>query len=216
MLIGGGACLFYRARLAAAGDPDFRVAPLDPETERLWLSKDLDFTGVFSGEAMELVPHLVVCDAAGHEYLEVEGVRLGFAQVGLVLDPERALETARTGEFETESGTVEFLVADPVTLFYLEKQALVQRRGQPGHSVDLALLHDYVAWEVVHAAERLLAGPESLSVGETRHWLALLTDAAHRAWEITRDPRLRRRLVVVGNGGGEMEATLVNLLELGA
>lgn len=213
VLIGGGACLFYRARLAAANDPDFRVAPLAPETEQLWLSKDLDFTGVFAGDAMELVPQFIVRDAAGREFLEVEGVRIGFAQVGLVLDPERALETARTGEFETESGLVEFLVVDPVTL-YLEKQALVRRRGQPGDSLHLALLHDYVTWEVTHAAERLLAGRESLSVGESRHWLALLTDGAHRTPEIIRDPRIRRRLGSVEKDGGTIEATLGKLLEL--
>lgn len=212
VLIGGGACLFYRARLAAANDPDFRVASLAPETEQLWLSKDLDFTGVFSDDAMQMVPQFIVRDAAGREFLEVEGVRLGFAQVGLVLDPERALETARTGEFETESGLVEFLVADPVTL-YLEKQALVQRRGQPGDTLHLALLHDYVAWEIATAAERLLAQSDSFSVGESRHWLALLTDAAHRVPEVIRDPRITRRLAGGRLGASEMARTVAQILE---
>lgn len=211
LLIGGGACLFYRARLAAANDRDFRVAHLAPETERLWLSKDLDFTGVFSGDAMELVPQFIVRDASGREFLEVEGVRLGFAQVGLVLDPERALETARTGEFETESGLVEFLVADPVTLF-LEKQALVARRGQPGDALHLALLHDYVVWEVTQAAERLLAGGESLSVGETRYCLALLTDTAYRAPGIARDQRIMQRLSGRGLAASDMARTVAQIL----
>ncbi len=211
LLIGGGACLFYRARLVAANDPDFRVAPLAPETERHWLSKDLDFTGVFSGDAMELVPQFIVRDSAGREFLEVEGIRLGFAQVGLILDPERALEMARTGEFETEGGLVEFLVADPVTL-YLEKLALVQRRGQPGDTLHLALLHDYVAWEVTGAAERVLAGGELLSVGETRHCIALLTDAAYRAPEIVRDPRIARRFPSRSLAPGEMARTVAQIL----
>lgn len=46
LLIGGAACLFYRARLYSVGDPDFQIPAAAPEAESLWLSKDLDFTGV--------------------------------------------------------------------------------------------------------------------------------------------------------------------------
>ncbi len=33
VLIGGGACWFYRATLQAAGDTDFRMPPVGPEDE---------------------------------------------------------------------------------------------------------------------------------------------------------------------------------------
>lgn len=211
LLIGGGACLFYRASLRQANDPDFRIPPLSPVNERLWLSKDLDFTGIFSGDAVELLPQMLVRGNDGREFIEVEGVRLGFAQVGLVLDPELAMETARTGEFEWEGETVQFLVADPVTL-YREKQALVERRNQPGDALHLALLGDYVAWEVTTAAERLLAGPEDLTVAESRELLAVLTDAVRRHPGIRRDPRIVQRLGTSLADSSELAVTLRSLL----
>jgi hypothetical protein len=215
LLIGGGACLFYRARLAAAGDPDFTVPTLAPEAEQLWLSKDLDFTGVFSGDALELIPQFVTRDSAGREFLEVEGVRLGFAQVGLTIDPERALETARTGEFEADGALVHFLVADPVTL-YREKQALVLRRNQPGDALHLALLHDYLAWEITVAAGELLTESTLLPVPEARLHTTLLTDASHRVPEILRDARIQSRLGQHLVATNEIAATVRGIFEAAA
>jgi hypothetical protein len=212
LLIGGGACLFYRATLRQADDPDFQIPLLAPETEQLWLSKDLDFTGIFSGDAVELLPHLIARDPDGREFIEVEGVRLGFAQVGLVLDPELAMETARTAEFEWEGETVQFLVADPVTL-YREKQALVERRNQPGDSLHLALLGDYVAWEITTAAERLLHPSEILPVTDSRELLAVLTDAARRLPGILHDPRIARRLAGALSQPTELATTIGRLLQ---
>ena len=210
-MIGGGACLFYRARLRQANDPDFSVPSLSLIHEQSWLSKDLDFTGIFSGDALELLPQMVVRDAAGREFLEVEGVRLGFAQVGLTLDPELALETARTGEFEWEGEPVQFLVADPVTLFR-EKQALVERRNQPGDTLHLALLGDYSAWEVTTAVERLLDPAQNLSVSEAREFLALVTDAVRRRPNVSLDPRVARRLGTLLTSPTELSATLRGML----
>lgn len=203
--------MFYRARLSSAGDSDFRIPATGAATEALWLSKDPDFTGVFSGDAMDLVPQFIARDSSGREFLEVEGVRLGFAQVGLVLDPERAMETARTREFEWNSGWVQFLVADPVTL-YLEKQALVLRRGQPGDRLHLEMLHDFVAWEATVAAESLLQRSADLSVAESRDALTLLTDAGRRTPEILRDPRMRRRVQAIEGTSAELRTTVDRIL----
>ncbi len=213
LLIGGGACLFYRARLRQADDPDFRVPSLSAENERLWLSKDLDFTGIFSGDAAELLPQMLVRGVDGREFIQVEGVRLGFAQVGLVLDPELAMETARIGEFERDGEPVQFLVADPVTL-HREKQALVERRNQPGDALHLALLGDYVAWEVTVAAERLLQPSDTLLVTESRELMALLTDVARRAPGILRDARISKRLQLGLSKRTELAATLSRLLQV--
>jgi len=43
ILIGGGACWFYREALKAAADPEFPVPSYDQHAEEIWLSKDLDF-----------------------------------------------------------------------------------------------------------------------------------------------------------------------------
>ena len=114
-MIGGAACWFYRHQLKKAGDPDFQVAPFAREKENQWLSRDLDFTGIFSQEALHLLPHLVV-EHKGRKHVEVDGVRLGFAQVGLTIDPEEALTNARVAAITVEGRVVEFLVADPLTV----------------------------------------------------------------------------------------------------
>jgi hypothetical protein len=56
LLIGGAAAWFYRVQLRKANDPDFRAASLSPETENRWLTRDLDFTGIFSEEVFAMLP----------------------------------------------------------------------------------------------------------------------------------------------------------------
>ena len=80
LLIGGAACWFYRNQLQQANDPDFKVPKLSPETESKWLSRDIDFTGIFSQDATELLPKQIVVDAENRKHVEVAGVRIGFAQ----------------------------------------------------------------------------------------------------------------------------------------
>lgn len=55
VLIGGGACWFYRATLQEAGDPEFRMPPVGPDDEINWLSKDVDFMGLTEAEAAALL-----------------------------------------------------------------------------------------------------------------------------------------------------------------
>ena len=107
LLIGGAARWFYRIQLKQANDPDFKVSPLSSETEKKWLTRDIDFTGVYSGEALEMLPHQVVTDANGRKHIEIKGVRIGFAQVGLTIDPEEALQNARVARFDFGGETID-------------------------------------------------------------------------------------------------------------
>lgn len=191
LLIGGGACWFYRHSLRRAGDPDFRVPSLAPELEARWLSKDLDFTGIFSGDAFALLPQLAVRDEQRREFLQVEGVRLGFAQVSLTIDPEEAMLHCRVVRFTgTDGQSVECFIADPVTL-YREKLALVERRNAPADPLHLAVLADYVRLEVCQHAEHL-CGAATLS--ETKVGLNFLQLVASRAPELPVDERVVRRV----------------------
>lgn len=191
LLIGGGACWFYRHSLRRADDPDFRVPSLAPELEARWLSKDLDFTGIFSGDAFALLPQLAVRDAQQREFLQVEGVRIGFAQVGLTIDPEEAMQHCRVVRFTGTGGQpVEFFVADPVTL-YREKLALVERRNAPADPLHLAVLADYVRLEICQRAEQLCA---RATLTETKAGLNFLRLVASRAPELPTDERVVRRV----------------------
>lgn len=193
LLIGGAACWFYRRQLQLAADPEFHPPALAPATEAQWLSKDIDFTGVFSADALALLPRHVVMDAAGRPHIEVAGVRVGFAQVGLTLDPEAALTSATIGEFTLDGEQVQFLVADAVSL-YREKQALQERRNAPQDFLHFGLLREYLVWRVVAEAECLVANADSGSVIEQRAGTEFLAAVASKAPEVLRDPRIARRL----------------------
>jgi hypothetical protein len=54
VLIGGGACWFYRESLKLARDPDFPAPTCSPAEEQVWLSKDVDFMGLTVAEAEDL------------------------------------------------------------------------------------------------------------------------------------------------------------------
>lgn len=191
LLIGGAACWFYRNLLERAADPDFPVPVTSPDDEARWLSKDLDFTGIFSGDAEALMPWLVTRDERGREYLAVEGVRLGFAQVGLTIDPEAARESCWVAQISGPAGEpVEFFVADPVTL-YREKLALTERRNAPADSLHLALLREFLRHEVCVQADALLAGQPLADAKWTLNFLLQVRD---RAGEVLDDDRVRRRL----------------------
>lgn len=191
LLIGGAACWFYRHQLRKAGDPDFKVLPLDLEKENLWLSRDLDFTGLFSQDALHALPHHVV-EHQGRKHVVVGGVRLGFAQVGLTIDPEEAIKNARVAAVAVEGHVVEFLVADPQTL-YFEKCKLCVQRGRPNDHLHKELLFDYLAYELTAGAEKLLAEPR-LSAGEAQLVLQLWINVKNKTPEILQDARLRKRV----------------------
>lgn len=193
VLIGGAACWFYRIQLRHAADPDFPVPELAPQTEAQWLSKDLDFTGIFSGDALLLMPKNLLRDADGVTHIEVEGVRLGFAQVGLTIDPEEAMATAEVATFQAGEQRVEFLVADPVTL-YREKQALSERRGGPHDALHFSLLQSYLAWRLTRTVEQFLAAEGQLPATEARAQAAFFSTLKTKAPELLRDTRFLRRV----------------------
>jgi len=191
LLIGGAACWFYRIQLKRASDPDFKANVLSPENESQWLSRDIDFTGILSEEALSLLPHNIA-EHEGRRYIEVDGVRLGFAQVGVTIDPEEAMAKARVGRITLEEKQVEFLVVDPLTLYY-EKDKLCLQRGYPNGHLHRALLHDYVAFDLVCGAERMLVD-ERMSVADARQVLAWWMSVRSKAPEILKDGRIRKRL----------------------
>jgi hypothetical protein len=181
-------------QLRKANDPDFRVAEVSEQSENRWLSKDIDFTGIFSGDAMQLLPHRIVADTNGRKHLEIEGVRLGFAQVGVTFDPEEVLQNAQIGAFRDGPENVEFLVIDPVRL-YREKQALSDRRNQPNDLLHYGLMRDYLCWRLVADAERFLAAAGNLPVAESKQLISFVLSVEQKASELFSDQHLTQRLV---------------------
>ena len=191
LIIGGAGCLFYRHQLFKANDPDFKIPAATPEEEKRWLSRDIDVTGIFSEDAFLMLPHFVVVHE-GNKHIEVDGVRFGFVQAGVTIDPEEAIENAWVASVTVDGKKVEFLVADPVTL-YFEKLKLCAQRGHKNDFMHRDLLFNFIAFDLTRGAERLLQDP-SLSVVESKNILRNWNKVKNKTPEIFQDGRLRKRV----------------------
>jgi hypothetical protein len=191
-LIGGAACWFYRNQLARANDPDFVVPVLSAENESVWLSKDIDFGGVFGEEILAQLPAFVE-EREGHKHAVVNGVRIGYLQAGVTINPEEAISTARIGMVSVDERSVKFLVADPLTL-YFEKKKLTQTRSHQNDWFHVALLHDFICYELVTGAENWIRNAAVIDVVESRRILDGWLKVKNKAPEILRDPRILKRL----------------------
>lgn len=190
VVIGGAACWFYRHLLAKADDPDFRVPDFNAREEGKWLSKDIDFTNVFAEDARKMLASKVRQTEDGRPGIMVVGVPIGFAQVGVTFDPESAWENAWVAGFDAGGKKVECKVLDPVRL-YLEKTALVQRRGAEGDRLHLRTLEEFLRLEVCRQAEGFVRG---VSLRERTEGFKFLTEVGEKAQEVCKDERVGRRI----------------------
>jgi len=191
LIIGGAGCLFYRHQLFKANDPDFQIPPATPEEEKRWLSRDIDVTGIFSEDAFLLLPHFVE-EHEGNKHMVVDGVRFGFVQVGVTIDPEEAIENAWVANITVDGKIVEFLVADPVTL-YFEKLKLCAQRGNKNDFLHRDLLFNFIAFNLTRGAERLFQD-QSLSIVESKNILRNWNKVKNKTPELFQDKRLRNRI----------------------
>jgi hypothetical protein len=186
VLIGGLSCWFYRNILTNRNDPDFPAPPYSEQEERLWLSKDIDFTNIDRTALASSLPDLATADGG----IAIGGIPIGFAQVGLTIDAETAW---RDSWIAALPGGVEVRVLDPIKL-YREKQALVRKRGTPTDQLHLRLLEQFLASEVALQAEVLIerANQEGKTLGRT-----FLTDVNGYASEILANLKVSARLAAV-------------------
>ena len=158
LLIGGWCALLYYRELAKQNDPDF-PAPIPESKDRLQ-SNDLDFTNVWKGDFFDALPDFIVHPKVGAPYLEIEGVRIGFAQAPEAIDPEEAF--ARCRWFRTKAGT-KFAILDPLRL-YRGKQALIQKgRKKANDPFHLQIASTYARFERAEAIKKHTSKPTSSS-----------------------------------------------------
>jgi hypothetical protein len=149
LLIGGWCALIYYRVLAKKKDPHF-PAPIPESKDRLQ-SNDLDFTNVWKGDFFDALPEFIVQPIEGAPYLEIDGVRLGFAQAPEALDPEEAFKKSR--KFKTRAGT-RFAVLDPIRL-YRGKQAMIQKgRRKANDPFHLQIASTYAKFELAEAIKK--------------------------------------------------------------
>ncbi len=161
VLIGGGACWFYREALRQAHDPDFPVPPATPAEEQVWLSKDVDFMGLTVEEAEGLFQSSFKPET---HTISFEGLEVDFLEEGLRLTLREALTSAR----EVHTSDLTFSVLAPETLF-AEKQALIACKNRPQDRLHHAVLAQFLKHE-------LCADLESAGSLDADDWVARARD----------------------------------------
>ena len=139
VLIGGGACWFYRESLKTARDPDFPLPGYSAAEEQIWLSKDVDFMGLSEEEAEDLFQ--APFNPETHT-ISFEGVEVDFLEEGLLLN----LRDARTHMREVHASDLIFFVVAPELLF-AEKCALLANKERPQDRLHQALLAQFLKYE---------------------------------------------------------------------
>ncbi len=154
VLIGGGACWFYRTTLERWADADFPAPAFSPEEDAAWLSKDIDFMGltVQAGEALLAAPF----KAESHT-ISFQGIEVDFLEEGVQLTARVATRNAR----QVRTPEVIFRVADAGDLF-AEKLAVLRRKERPQDRLHLRVLEAFLKCEFCREAE----SPDMLDADE--------------------------------------------------
>jgi hypothetical protein len=140
VLIGGGACWFYRESLRQAHDADFPVPPCTPADEQTWLSKDVDFMGLSVEEAEGLFESPFKPET---HTISFEGLEVDFLEEGLRLTMSVAEANAR----EVRLDDLIFAVLAPETLF-AEKSALLANKARPQDHLHYEVLVRFLKHEL--------------------------------------------------------------------
>ena len=140
VLIGGGACWFYRESLRQARDKDFPLPPSTPAEEQTWLSKDVDFMGLSVEEAEGLLGSPFKPET---HTISFEGLEVDFLEEGLRLTMGVAAANAR----EVRMDGLVFSILAPETLF-AEKSALLANKTRPQDSLHHAVLVRFLKHEL--------------------------------------------------------------------
>jgi hypothetical protein len=160
VLIGGGACWFYREALRQWDDPMFRLPQWTPEEELTWVSKDVDFMGLDEAEAAELLK--TPFDPETHTF-HFRGLELDFLEEGLRLTQQNAVMNRRAAEIPG----LTFYVAE-ATLLYAEKCALRQLKERPQDRVHHQLLVEFLKCEFCREIENVTSLNPSRWVARAR------------------------------------------------
>ena len=190
VLIGGGACWFYRMVLERWADPDFPPPAYSAEEEAGWLSKDIDFMGATVAEAEVL---LGAPFKAETHTISFRGIEVDFLEEGVRLTRQDALRNAR----QARTPDFVFRVLDAGWL-YSEKLAVTRTKERSQDRLHLGALERFLKCEFCREAE----DPTALDAPEWVERARTVKTADHDFF--ARDPVLVGRLTrairaLVGN-----------------
>lgn len=145
VLIGGGACWFYRTVLEQWADADFPAPKFSEAEEAVWLSKDIDFMGPTMKQAEALLN--VPFKTESHTFT-FRGIEVDFLDEGVRLSRKEALRNAR------QARTPEFVfrVLDAGWL-YAEKLAVARNKERVQDHLHLSVLETFLKCEFCRELE---------------------------------------------------------------
>jgi len=145
VLIGGGACWFYRTVLERWADADFPAPNFSKEEEEGWLSKDIDFMGatVKDAEALLGAPF-----KAETHTISFRGIEVDFLEQGVRLTRQDAVRNAR----QARTPDFIFRVLDAGWL-YAEKLAVVHNKERLQDRLHLRALETFLKCEFCREVE---------------------------------------------------------------
>lgn len=149
ILIGGGACWFYRTVLERWADVDFAAPRFSEAEEAMWLSKDIDFMGatVKDAEALLGAPFKVETHT-----ISFRGIEVDFLEEGVRLTREDAARNAR----QARTPDFAFRVLDAGWL-YAEKLAVARNKERLQDRLHLSMLEIFLKCEFCREAEDAIA-----------------------------------------------------------
>ncbi len=180
VLIGGGACWFYRTVLERWADVDFPAPEFSPADEAMWLSKDIDFMGATVKEAEALLgaPFKVETHT-----ISFRGIEVDFLEEGVRLTRKEATRNAR----QARTPDFTFRVLDAGWL-YAEKLAVTRSKPRAQDGLHLRTLEAFLQCEFCRESE----DAATLDAQEWVERAKTVKTADHDFF--TRDPKLVARL----------------------
>lgn len=180
VLIGGGACWFYRTVLERWADADFPAPGFSEADEKIWLSKDIDFMGATVAQAEVLLGAAFKVET---HTISFRGIEVDFLEEGVKLTRDVASRNAR----QARTPDFAFRVLDAGWL-YAEKLAVTKSKPREQDGLHLRLLETFLKCEFCRDSEN----PTALDAQEWVERAKVVKTADHDFFE--RDARLVTRL----------------------
>ncbi|MEK7678346.1 MAG: hypothetical protein AAB676_21150 [Verrucomicrobiota bacterium] len=160
VLIGDGACWFYREALRQWSDSDFPVPAWSEAEEAIWLGKDVVFMGLDLDEASDLLQ--IPFDETTHTF-HFRGLEVDFLEEGLQLTPQNAVLNRRVVQLPE----LTFYVAE-ASLLYAEKCALLRAKERPQDRLHQRLLAEFLKCEFCREVENIVTLKPARWIGHAR------------------------------------------------
>ncbi len=145
VLIGGGACWFYRTVLERWADTDFPAPKYSAAEDAMWLSKDIDFMGATVKEAETLLGAPFKEET---HTISFRGIDVDFLEEGVRLTRDVASRNAR----QVRTPDFAFRVLDAGWL-YAEKLAVTRTKPREQDGLHVRLLETFLKCEFCRDAE---------------------------------------------------------------